>query len=270
VDGEWFMNHQPFPIGHFRKAFTLIELLVVIAIIAILAALLLPALQEAKWKGRAMVCVNHVRQLTMASLAYTSDYDGRFPAVAMFNPLPSPCGQWYFAPGSWIPQIASYAGVPLRSDWSPPTAGAFAVPNTSVFYCPVRTTGLWAASYGYRWPYAMNRDLRMLNRKVTDVRDPTKAVLLTEGGAYADLLHGGHLEYAFWGHSSGSDIAGPAHGGKGIPLGYVDGHADFWRRVPPDAFTLSYDRSQPWTHTSFWGRFAGCIGGGQDNSAYDP
>jgi prepilin-type N-terminal cleavage/methylation domain-containing protein/prepilin-type processing-associated H-X9-DG protein len=60
-----------------KKGFTLIELLVVVAIIAILAALLLPALSSAKGKGRQIACVNHLKQLSIAAQIYTADNDGR-------------------------------------------------------------------------------------------------------------------------------------------------------------------------------------------------
>jgi prepilin-type N-terminal cleavage/methylation domain-containing protein len=62
-----------------ESAFTLIELLVVIAIIAILAAMLLPALARAKESGKRIACLNNLKQLSLCAKIYVDDSQGRYP-----------------------------------------------------------------------------------------------------------------------------------------------------------------------------------------------
>ncbi len=82
-----------------RTGFTLIELLVVIAVMAILAALLLPALAKAKSSGRCAACVSNLRQVGVAIHLYAQDYRGRMPYGPTAPPFSHPA-EFYPSTGS--------------------------------------------------------------------------------------------------------------------------------------------------------------------------
>ncbi len=78
------------------KAFTLIELLVVIAIIAMLMAILMPALQKVKKQGRAVICRSNLKQWGTILALYTDENEGRLPMAYSGRIF------WFFR-GSWLP-----------------------------------------------------------------------------------------------------------------------------------------------------------------------
>ncbi len=119
------------------SGFTLIELLVVIAIIAILAALLLPTLANAKSRARATFCSNNLKQLALANVLYADDFNDRLP----FNVGTAQIRQWVARNWfwNWTSSVMSWENEPDNTNGVLVTQGGIG-PYTSraadVYRCP--------------------------------------------------------------------------------------------------------------------------------------
>jgi prepilin-type N-terminal cleavage/methylation domain-containing protein len=252
-----------------RRAFTLVELLVVIAIISLLISFLLPSLRKAREAGDRVRCMSNLRQVATALHMYANDFRGYFPPAPR---QPPSFTYWAVDPGGWIPRLGPLLN--YKNDWVSWTISGnpyITVPNRSAFYCPIEATGSSAAPYGFRWPYAMNHDLRT-EKKITQVRVPHSQVhAFSEGGGLvADLTNHWNVSNGLYGHSLGPDVAGPSHGGLGMGIVYLDSHAEFFAPVPPYA-TYSTDRRYPWNHASWWGFLNTTVAlEGAHNSPFNP
>jgi len=217
-----------------KRGFTLIELLVVMAIIAILAALLMPAIQTAKEKAKGGKCIGHIRQLALAMHAYATDFGGHLPKTA-------PAGRNH--PSDWVwggnvvahpQQVASVIRIELEGGvlWTYVSSGNerhkkkseewYTSSEKNVYLCPAagpveRKRGL---SYSMNWLLDQDPSGAVMPEGVllSRIRNASRCVLLVDEGSE---LNDGYY------HESDFPNQGNLHTGGGN-LAFCDGHVGWF------------------------------------------
>ena len=149
------------------RSFSLIELLVVVAIIAVLAAVLLPALRLARQQAKSVTCKNNLKQQGTAFAMYVSEWQGYLPRAGYIR------GSWGWSSTNWDSVLLPYLGLNYNnpSSW---------MNNNTVFTCPHDdidrgTNGGWTPANNFKRSYLIN-DVPLL----LDLQFSNRAILFTQ------------------------------------------------------------------------------------------